>query len=284
MPHITHFIVWALTHALNSSVPSGAILPVPMNSVGTEPWHYLYGTVKSKTTAYKIKERFDYYYSKHGYTQEEYDEITKDWKPTEWATDCQGLLDAYMTYEVGDKTDINADTNYRMWCTGKGKIDSIDRDFVIGEAVFVMGSSGKMNHIGWICGFDEDGEPLVIEAQGIRRGVVVNKLSDRPNFTYRGLMTVKFDYSVEPVVYNKVSASSEHRIAFAMMQRALNAGGYTDNQGNILKVDGDWKNKSVSAYMKMLENNIETEPIKTITVDVGYGSLHFVGDISVSHD
>lgn len=77
--------------------------------------------------------------------------------------------------------------NYRLWCNAKGPIDDITRDYVIGEAVFVSNKNGKMTHVGWICGFDSDGTPLVIEARGLRYGVVVTRLDNRP-WTHRGIM------------------------------------------------------------------------------------------------
>lgn len=44
-----------------------------------------------------------------------------------------------------------------------------------------------MTHVGWICGFDSDGTPLVVEARGLRYGVVVTRLDTRP-WTHRGIM------------------------------------------------------------------------------------------------
>ena len=140
-------------------------------NVGAEPWHYLYGTVRTNTTPSRIAERWKNYYSSHGWSREAYDNATAKMQPDDYATDCQGLLDAYLTYVQGEKTDINADYNYRKWCTGKGKTSEIERPYELGEAVFMANSGGKMKHIGWICGLDADGEPLVVEARGLNRAL-----------------------------------------------------------------------------------------------------------------
>lgn len=50
-----------------------------------------------------------------------------------------------------------------------------------------------MKHVGWVCGFDSDGEPLVIEERGLSYGCVVTRLSGR-GWTHQGLMTVRFAY------------------------------------------------------------------------------------------
>ena len=193
MTNILDFIRWALTHVNPNSVPSGAVLANgTATNVGTEPWHYLYGTVKSKTTAARIEERWRNHYSKT-WTREAYDRATASLSPDDYATDCQGLLDAYLTYAQGEKTDVNADYNYRKWCSEKGKTSEIERPYELGEAVFIANSKGKMSHVGWVCGLDLDGELLVVEARGLSYGVVVTRLEDRA-WTHRGLMTKKFDY------------------------------------------------------------------------------------------
>ena len=158
------FICWALTHA--ASVPAGAQLPIPTNDCCTEPWHYLFGSVRVKTTDSTIA-RYRNEYIKRGWKPETYDYYTKNWKSTECATDCQGLLDAYLTYECGEKTDINADMNYNYWCTEKRTATKDYGSYTIGDALFMANSKGKMTHVGWVCGFTHTGEPLVVEARGL---------------------------------------------------------------------------------------------------------------------
>ena len=254
MTNILDFIRWALTHVNPNTVPSGAVLANGTTAnIGTEPWHYLYGTVKSKTTAERIEERWRNHYSKT-WTREAYDRATACMSPGDFATDCQGLLDAYLTYELGEKTDVNADYNYRKWCTGKDKTSEIERPYMLGEAVFMANSRGKMSHVGWICGLDSDGELLVVEARGLSYGVVVTRLEDRP-WTHRGLMTKKFDYKEKEPMATKFEVIKPMLKGDGVkaMQNALNVNGYTDDNGNKLVEDGKWGSKSQAAFRKLLE-------------------------------
>lgn len=211
-------------------------------------WQYLFGSVRVKTDQATL----DRYYEKHYYkqmTRAQYDAITASWDREGYATDCQGLLDAYLTYERGEKTDINADTNYKCWCEDKGKIGAINRPYVIGEALFMARSDGTMHHVGWVCGFGDDGDPLVVEARGIAYGVVITKLSKRP-WSHRGLMTKKFDYQEKPmekIKFEKVTPMHQGE-AYLKMQQALNAAGYTDADGKKLDEDGKWGRCSQAAF------------------------------------
>ena len=268
MTNVLDFIRWALTHVNPDTVPSGAVLANgTATNVGAEPWHYLYGTVRTKTTPSRIKERWENYYSSHGWSKESYNNATAKMQPDDYATDCQGLLDAYLTYVQGEKTDVNADYNYRKWCTGKGKTSEIERPYELGEAVFMENSSGKMKHIGWICGFDVDSEPLVVEARGLSYGVVITRLEDRA-WTHRGLMTKKFDYKEEQPMATKFEVIKPMLKGDGVeaMQKALNATGYTDDNGNKLVEDGKWGSKSQAAFRKLLEAHMQESNIK-ITVN-----------------
>ena len=190
---VSKFIKWALKRIDPESIPTNANLYLAASSCGATPWEYLYGTIRTSTSNANILSRYNNYYTTY-MNKAQYDEITDDWSRSTYATDCQGLLDAFMTYEESVSTDINAQMNYANWCTSKGEIGSIDREWKIGEAVFIYSSKlKKMGHVGWICGFDENGEPMVVEARGLAFGVVVTRLSDR-GWTHRGLMTVMFDY------------------------------------------------------------------------------------------
>ena len=268
MTNVLNFIRWALTHVNPDTVPSGAVLANgTAANVGTEPWHYLYGTVKSKTTAERIEERWRNHYSKT-WTREAYDRATACMSPGDFATDCQGLLDAYLTYEFGEKTDVNADYNYRKWCTGKGKTSEVERPYELGEAVFMANSRGKMSHVGWICGTDSDGEPLVVEARGLSYGVVITRLEDRP-WTHRGLMTKKFDYKEEQPMATKFEVIKPMLKGDGVkeMQKALNVNGYTDDNGNKLVEDGKWGSKSQAAFRKLLEAHTQESEIKVTVND-----------------
>ena len=268
MTNVLDFIRWALTHVNPDTVPSGAVLVGgTATNVGADPWHYLYGTVRTKTTPSRIAERWKNYYSSHGWAKESYDNATSGMQPDDYATDCQGLLDAYLTYVQGEKTDVNADYNYRKWCTGKGKISEVERPYELGEAVFMANAKGRITHVGWICGLDSDGEPLVVEARGLSYGVVVTRLEDRP-WTHRGLMTKKFDYKEEQPMTTKFEVIKPMLKGDGVkaMQNALNANGYTDDNGNALKEDGKWGSKSQAAFRKLLEAHTQESNIK-ITVN-----------------
>lgn len=269
MTNVLDFIRWALTHVDPSTVPSGAVLVGgTATNVGAEPWHYLYGTVRTKTTPSRIKERWENFYSFHGWAKESYDNATSGMQPDDYATDCQGLLDAYMTYVQGEKTDVNADYNYRKWCTGKGKTSEIERPYELGEAVFMANSKGKMSHIGWICGLDSDGEPLVVEARGLNYGVVITRLEDRA-WTHRGLMTKKFDYKEDKPMAIKFEVIKPMLKGDGVkaMQNALNVNGYTDDNGNALVEDGKWGSKSQAAFRKLLEAHTQESEIKVMVND-----------------
>ena len=268
MTNVLDFIRWALTHVNPNTVPSGAVLANgTASNIGTEPWHYLYGTVKSKTTVERIEERWRNHYSKT-WTREAYDRATADMQSDDYATDCQGLLDAYLTYVQGEKTDVNADYNYRKWCTGKGKISEIERPYMLGEAVFMANSRGKMSHVGWICGLDSDGELLIVEARGLSYGVVVTRLEDRP-WTHRGLMTKKFDYKEKEPMATKFEVIKPMLKGDGVkaMQNALNVNGYTDDNGNKLVEDGKWGSKSQAAFRKLLEAHTQESEIKVTVND-----------------
>ncbi|MBO6062007.1 MAG: hypothetical protein J6P98_07870, partial [Clostridia bacterium] len=190
---VASFIRWALTHIDPDTIPTNADLFLAASSCGASPWEYLYGSVRVSTSQTTINSFFNNYYTTY-MTRTQYDDITEDWSRSTYACDCQGLLDAWMTHVEGVTTDLNVQMNYSNWCTNKGEISSITRDWVVGEAVFVYSTKlQKMSHIGWVCGFDETGEPLVVEARGVGFGVVVTRLSDR-SWTHRGLMTVQFNY------------------------------------------------------------------------------------------
>lgn len=252
MYKIKEFIKWALEHIKPSSIPRGAQLPLSIERCGIEPWQYLFGSVRVQTNQATLDRYFVNHYSTQ-MSRARYDQLTADWDRNGYATDCQGLLDAYLTYEQGTQTDINANMNYTSWCTDKGKISDITRPFVIGEALFMQSqSSGKMSHIGWICGFVDD-EPLVVEARGIAYGVVITRFSTRA-WTHRGLMTKKFDYNEEPSMKTIFEYTSPMKTGeeFLAMQHALNLAGYTDNDDKKLEEDGKWGKRSQQAFDSLI--------------------------------
>lgn len=188
MQNVLAFINWGLERVKRSSVPNGGIFPITPSLIGSVcQAEYLWGTHGRKATQSLLDSKFASYYSGHGWTEAEYAEATAGWvKRGQMLTDCQGLLDWFMG------TDINANSNYKNYCTDKGLCSAISRPYVIGEAVF-NGSALKKTHVGWVCGFMLDGDVLVMEARGLAHGVVITRMSQRA-WKYRGLMTKKFSY------------------------------------------------------------------------------------------
>lgn len=281
MRNVIDFIRWALTHA--KSVPTGAAMPLPAEACCAEPWHYLFGSVRVQTTPATLA-RYRQAYVNRGWAGTDFDAAVAGWRSTDYATDCQGLLDSYLTYVCNDKTDINTDMNYRLWCNAKGPIDDITRDYVIGEAVFVSNKNGKMTHVGWICGFDSDGTPLVVEARGLRYGVVVTRLDDRP-WTHRGIMDKKFKYS-EEIEMEKIKfevASPMHTgAAYKAMQTALSAAGYTDGDGKTLMADGKWGTKSQTAFTAMIADYSTPAPAETNPITTDYAATVLMHGIRIT--
>lgn len=222
MKNAIDFIRFALSHCKAESIPVGAELPLALEECGSEPWEYLFGTTGQIVTQSLLDQRFNSYYSKKGWTASGYQLATENWASRKVrACDCQGLLDVYLG------TDVNANYCYISWCTEKGEISEVDRGYKIGEAVFYCNPNGRMGHVGWVCGFLA-GEPLVVEARGLRYGVVVTKLSERP-WTHRGLVTKQLIYDEDCYDEQIVLSITKPMIqgdAILKLQQALNALGY----------------------------------------------------------
>lgn len=222
MKNAIDFVRFALSHAKRESIPLGAELPLDIEECGTEPWEYLFGTTGVVVTQELLERRFDSFYKKKGWNRTSYDIATTNWAAKHVKVcDCQGLLDYYLG------TDVNSNYCYSAWCTEKGSIDDVERGYRLGEAVFYRNPDGRMSHIGWICGF-LGGEPLVVEARGLRYGVVVTKLSERP-WTHRGLVTRQLIYDENCYDEQIVLAITKPMLqgaAIRNLQAALNALGY----------------------------------------------------------
>ncbi len=272
--NVIDFVRWALTHVKRENILKSAWLPLPWQECGTDPWEYLYGSVRVQTNQPTLDRYFEQHYSA-SMSREKFDAYTKSWSRTGYATDCQGLLDAYLTHECGEKTDWYADYNYKYICKDKGAIEKIERPFRVGEAVFVIReSTGRMMHVGWVCGFMPDGEPLVVEARSIAYGVVVTKLYSRP-WTHRGLMTTKFDYSDAPDSIPQPEQAEPVRLEYTRpmmegeeirrLQLALNALHYTDDEGKPLEEDGKCGMRTMQAVTAFARAHTEIPEPVTIT-------------------
>ena len=121
MLNVLEFIKWGLKHCLKSSVPTGAILPISADEVGSlGEWRYLMGCNGYRVNQHRIDRAWNIFYSSHGWTREQYDRITDawNWRTKEvYACDCGGLLDAYMTQVIGEQTDFNVPMLIDRWCT-----------------------------------------------------------------------------------------------------------------------------------------------------------------------
>lgn len=252
MYSVKEFIKWALKHVDPNTIPWAANLALPNDECGIDPAHYLFGTVWKKCTPATIQWYWDNHYANTAYSWETYQNITSQWSPNSYATDCQGLCDAYLSVVCNDKTDITSNANYVAWCSQKGKLDEISRPYVIGEALFMARDNGHIHHVGFICGFDADGEPLAVEARNLVKGVVITRVCDRP-WTHRGLMTEKFYYGDEhEMIIFEYKKPNSKGTPYRKMQEALNAAGYTDANGDELEIDGKWGKKSQQAFDNML--------------------------------
>ena len=188
MKNVMDFMMFAVSHADPATKPAKAEIAFPVGDGGR--WMYLWGTRGQIVTQALLDARYKSYYSKNGWSREEFDEVTKGWVEAKYhVSDCEGLLDAYLG------NDVNADYNYRNYCTEKGLIAADSKPFVIGEAVF-NGDDSKKTHVGWVCGF-VGSDPVVVENRGLRYGVVLTRMSKRA-WKYRGKMTKKFVYDDAP--------------------------------------------------------------------------------------
>lgn len=264
MDKASDFIAWAVARAKPESVPAGAVIPFPVGIV--QPWEYLYGTTGIKCTQAVLDNRYEEYYSQHNWTLSAYAKATDGWvQRGVYVCDCEGLLDAYL------HLDTNADNCYNNWCTDKGRMSEIDRPWVIGEAVFKESRRSNgiwyKSHVGWVCGFMPDGEPVVVEERGIKYGCVVTKLTERP-WTYRGLVTHKLDYKEEPMdIRFEVTNPMHEGDAYYAMQEALRLAGYTDYEDKSLAPNGKWGKRSQAAFGKMIADYAPKMPdIKEVTV------------------
>ena len=191
MRNIQDFLAFALSHASPARIPSGSTLCVPLERVGSAGvWEYLFGTTGQKCTQALLDKKYSQYYKGWGWTKAEYAAATQGWvERGVTVCDCQGLEDYF------SQADTNAKGNYAKYCTDKGQISKLNRPYVLGEAVFVGKTPGGINHVGWVCGFAPDGEPLVVHERGLAHGCVVERMGQAgKKWSYRGLMTKRYEY------------------------------------------------------------------------------------------
>ena len=116
--------------------------------------------------------------------------------------DCNGMAEGI--YEIWSGVCINARArnNYAGWCGVKGKGLIPAKYRVPGAAVFWGSSTSSIHHVAYLYKPVKAGEPsgdwYIIEARGVKYGVVKTKLLSRSP-DYWGLMDKYFDYSGEAV-------------------------------------------------------------------------------------
>ena len=121
------------------------------------------------------------------------------WRETaERVWDCNGLAEGLYKDFSGVDINTKARYNYSGWCDPKGKGDIPVERRVPGCAVFIYNSSsGYITHVGYLVEPVEadkpEGDWYVIEARGVKYGVVKTKLNSRP-WNRWGWMTKYFDY------------------------------------------------------------------------------------------
>lgn len=290
MLNVLEFIKWGLKHCKRSTVPTGAILPIPADEVGSlGEWRYLMGCNGYRVNQHRIDRAWNIFYSSNGWTRAEYDRVTDawNWRTKEvYACDCGGLLDAYMTQVIGEQTDFNVPMLIDRWCTNYVAADP--SKMPVGKVIFVVGSNGRANHVGWIAGHMPDGEPVIMESRGLAYGLRLYKWSQR-NFRRMADMSKKFYYPeageeqesedmARIFVYNGTIWSGED--AFAM-QTALREAGYTDYEDKPLEPNGKWGRRSQSAFDKMMAAHTTgtTELPEEMTVTAKIDDKTFTGVI-----
>ncbi len=97
-----------------------------------------------------------------------------------WSTDCSGFIKTGRKELEGVWKDVSAQGTYDQ-CTERGTIDTMP--LVTGCAVFMWNQERKrIGHVGVYAGNNQ-----VIEARGVKYGIVVSKLSER-KWTHWGLL------------------------------------------------------------------------------------------------
>lgn len=112
--------------------------------------------------------------------------------------DCNGMAEGIYEIHTGVNINTRARHNYAEWCDPKGKGQIPVEMRVPGAAIFFGTPASSIHHVAYLVEPVKKGHPegdwIVIEAKGVKFGVVESRLSDRKP-DYWGLMTKYFDYS-----------------------------------------------------------------------------------------
>ena len=95
-----------------------------------------------------------------------------------------------------------------------------------------MGTEKKKTHIGFICGFMPNGEPLVVEARGIAYDVCVTRINKRRIWAYRGLIDKVFEYDtpidVKPYTFQRMLKKGMKGQDVIELKKLLIKAGYSE--------------------------------------------------------
>lgn len=112
--------------------------------------------------------------------------------------DCNGLAEGIYKDFSGVDINTKARYNYANWCSPKGTGMIPEKMRVPGAAVFWGDTAGSITHVAYLYKpvkiDNPTGDWYLIEAAGVKKGVVMTKLLTRKP-RYWGYMTKYFDYS-----------------------------------------------------------------------------------------
>lgn len=151
---------------------------------------YIMGATGEVLTEQELKNHARY---QQDYSYEDYVRIGRRWMGRR-VYDCNGLAEG--CYLDIAKFDINtkARFNFSQWCAGSNGSDMSKMPQTPGVAVFMFSASrGYITHVGFTWRKRADGDWDIIEARGVKYGVVVTRLKDR-SWNRWGLMTKYFEY------------------------------------------------------------------------------------------
>jgi len=137
-----------------------------------------------------------YYYTQ--YSRDQRKSALKWRKNCTRVWDCNGMAEGIYEIHTGVNINTRARHNYAEWCDPKGKGQIPVEMRVPGAAIFFGTPASDIHHVAYLVEPVKKGHPegdwIVIEAKGVKYGVVQSKLSDRKP-DYWGLMTKYYDYS-----------------------------------------------------------------------------------------
>lgn len=183
------FVAWALSHARPDLIPCGN-LAVRADQCGIDPWECLLGTKGQICTDQLLANRYTAVYSAMGWGVIAFETITNDWTERKVSVcDGPGLLNAYRENVLDVPSMMTPHGIFSRLCSDRSDIGGTSRSFEVGEAVFQSNCYGLMKRVGWVCGFDTQGEPLIIEAKGIAYGVCIERFHGH-GWTHRARMNL----------------------------------------------------------------------------------------------